>query len=627
MNIQIKNLLVALLVGACLDQSLAQTNVTLTTLYSFSTSSPGNTNGYNPDAGLMQGTDGSFYGTTGAGGKSGSYGTAYRVAANGTFTTLALFSGTNGTDPRGALVQGGDGYFYGTTFNGGNTNNRGTVFKMATNGTITSLYANFTSGTNGANPQGDLLFGNDGYFYGACSALGDPSLGTIFKISTNGTLSTLHAFNNSGDGFAPIGPLAQRSDGDFNGITASGTIFRMTNSTGGIRVLTNGTGGNAGIIKGLDGNFYGATVGGQSGDSWGRVFKISTNDVITTVFSFGGTNGSQPATLLQNSDGNLYGSTTAGGTGFNVNASEFGYYTGLGTVFKLTTNGVLTTLVRFNGTNGSSPRGLMLAADGSLYGATHDGGTNSSNNGGTIFRLTFSQTAVTLTNLIVSPANATISVGSNLQFTATKFFSDGSSQVVTNDGTNSLWSSSIPSVASITTNGVATGLAQGSTTIFATSGSISNSISLTVVVSPVIVTQPTNNTVFLNGNVTLTVGATGGGLSYQWRLNGTNISGATGASYTISNMAPTNVGVYTVIISNLAGSVTSQPAIVGTIAIQMFAGVIVNGPLGTNYVIKSSTDLSNWTTLTNVALPSQPYIFIDYSTPYNPHNNYQAIPQ
>ncbi len=192
---------------------------------------------------------------------------------------------------------------------------------------------------------------------------------------------------------------------------------------------------------------------------------------------------------------------------------------------------------------------------------------------------------------------------------------------------NSLWSSSSPTMASINTNGVATGLTAGTTTIKAISGSVSNSATLTVVSFPVITMQPTNNTVPPNG-VNLSVTATGGGLSYQWQLNGTNITGATGATLPISNVTLTNFGVYTVIISNLAGTITSQTAIVSLADLKMFAGFFVYGPIGTNYVIQSKANLTNvWTTRTNLALPSQPYIYIDYSSPTNPQQFYKAMPQ
>jgi sugar lactone lactonase YvrE len=190
------------------------------------------------------------------------------------------------------------------------------------------------------------------------------------------------------------------------------------------------------------------------------------------------------------------------------------------------------------------------------------------------------------------------------------------------------WSSSSQTVATIDTNGIATGLTTGTSTIAATYDSISGTTVLTVVAQPSISIQPTNNTVSPNGSVTLNVSAIGGDLSYQWQFNGTNIAGANGASFTITNVSGANVGVYTVVVSNAAGSTTSQTAIVGNIAIQMFAGVVVNGPVGTNYVIQSTSNLNNgWTTRTNLALPSQPYIYIDYSSPTNPQQFYRAGPQ
>jgi hypothetical protein len=112
--------------------------------------------------------------------------------------------------------------------------------------------------------------------------------------------------------------------------------------------------------------------------------------------------------------------------------------------------------------------------------------------------------------------------------------------------------------------------------------------------------------------------------SYQWAFNGTNIVGATNATLTLTYVSLANVGLYTVTISNALGSVTSTGAILTTVDIKMFAGVIVNGPLGSNYLIQATSDLlSSWTTLTNVALPTQPFIYIDYSSPTNSKQFYR----
>jgi N-acetylneuraminic acid mutarotase len=240
----------------------------------------------------------------------------------------------------------------------------------------------------------------------------------------------------------------------------------------------------------------------------------------------------------------------------------------------------------------------------------------------------FTPSSPGLTNIVVTPANPIIGVGTNQQFTATGNYADGSSHVLTNGSPNAIWSSSSPAVASINTNGLATGLTNGVTTITATSGNVSNNTTLTVVLPPAITTQPTNNTVSPNGSVTLNVSATGGNLSYQWQLNGTNIAGANANSLTITNVSSTNIGVYSVIVNNAAGSVTSSSVTLASVDIRMFAGVIVNGPLGSNYLIQATSNLlSGWTTLTNVALPTQPYIYIDYSSPTNSQQFYRAAPQ
>ncbi len=268
----------------------------------------------------------------------------------------------------------------------------------------------------------------------------------------------------------------------------------------------------------------------------------------------------------------------------------------------------------------------MILLGSTLYGTADYGGSYCV---GTIFALSLPEATntVAITNIVVTPPNPLIAAGSNLTFTATGYFSDGSSSGLSS--TNGLvWSSCNPSITTINSNGVATGLSAGQTTISATCGNVVGSTLLTVVAPPSISIQPTNNTVSPNGSVTLSVNASGGDLSYQWQLNGTNIVGAAGPTLTITNVTSTNIGVYTVIVINPAGSVTSQTAIVGTMGVKMFAGVIVYGPLGSNYVIQATSDLSigNWTMLTNVALPSQPYIYIDYRSPTNPQQFYKAVP-
>jgi uncharacterized repeat protein (TIGR03803 family) len=391
----------------------AQTGVVFTSLYSFS----GTNDGVGPN-GLVQGSDGSFYGTTlYGGGNFNNDGTVFNITTNGALTSLYSFRGTNdGENPDAGLVQGSDGNFYGTTDDGG-TNNFGTVFKISTNGALTSLYS-FTGGSDGAYPLAGLVQGSDGNLYGSTAGQAFMFASAIFKISTNGALTTLYTFN------PPLGGnpsrLVQGSDGSFYGTTlygggnfnSDGTVFNI--STNG--ALTNlysfsgkdGAIPRAGLVQGSDGNFYGTTeIGGNtnlnSGFGYGTVFKVTTNGTLTSLYSFGGTNdGNSPsAGLVQGSDGNFYGTTPVGG---NTNLN---YGQGFGTVFTVTTNGTLTSLYSFSGTNdGSSPNGLVQGSDGSFYGTTRYGGTN---NAGTVFRLTI-QPQLTMT---VSGAFITLSWPTN----------------------------------------------------------------------------------------------------------------------------------------------------------------------------------------------------------------------
>jgi hypothetical protein len=145
---------------------------------------------------------------------------------------------------------------------------------------------------------------------------------------------------------------------------------------------------------------------------------------------------------------------------------------------------------------------------------------------------------------------------------------------------------------------------------------------------PIITTSLTNMTVSSGDGVTLTVGVSGTPpFTYQWFCNGLPIGDATNATLTIASFGAANVGTYTVTVSNAAGSATSQPVMLASVDLQMFAGVVVNGPLGSNYLIQATpTVQTNWVTLTNLALPTQPYVFIDYSSPTNRQQFYRAVP-
>src|SRR5580698_8352831 len=197
---------------------------TLTTVYSFC-SQTNCVDGELPGAQLVQATDRNFYGTTEEGGAYG-YGTVFKITAAGALTTLYSFcsqtSCTDGWQPQAGLVQGTDGNFYGTTyFGGGNLLECGdlgcgTVFKITPSGTLTTLHI-FCSQTNcadGASPQAGLIQATDGNFYGTASSLGGSSgitaAGTVFKLTPSGTLTTLYSFcsqTSCADGAYPLAGL------------------------------------------------------------------------------------------------------------------------------------------------------------------------------------------------------------------------------------------------------------------------------------------------------------------------------------------------------------------------------------------------------------------------------------
>jgi uncharacterized repeat protein (TIGR03803 family) len=133
--------------------------------------------GDEPDAGLVQGANGNFYGTTAQGGANGD-GTVFKITLTGTLTTLHSFDGTDGSLPAAALIQATDGNFYGTTVAGGTD---GTVFKITPSGKLTTVHD--FDGTDGISPQAALVQGTNGKFYGTAPFGGTSSDGTIFILS------------------------------------------------------------------------------------------------------------------------------------------------------------------------------------------------------------------------------------------------------------------------------------------------------------------------------------------------------------------------------------------------------------------------------------------------------------
>ena len=295
---------------------------TLTVLHNFNNVT---TDGAYPYGPLVQGSDGNLYGTTYVGGRLGG-GSIFKITFSGTFTLVYSFGGAgSGTLLYGGLVQGSDGNFYGTTYQGG-TNSKGTVFQITPAGVLTTIY-NF-AGTDGSGPYASLIFGTDGKLYGTTNQGGANNLGTVFSVTTTGSLTSLYSFAGTTDGKNPYSPVVQGTDGNFYGTTLqggaynNGTVYQIT-SGGTLTTLhsfcsptdcSDGSLPYAGLMQASDGNFYGAGSSGGT-DGAGVVFKITSTGTLTSLHSFTGTDGRLPyGGLVASPSGLLYGTTYGGGS-------------------------------------------------------------------------------------------------------------------------------------------------------------------------------------------------------------------------------------------------------------------------------------------------------------------------
>jgi uncharacterized repeat protein (TIGR03803 family) len=333
----------------------------LTTLYNFCVES-GCPTGALPNGGLVQATNGYLYGTTFQYGGGDKFGTVFKITLGGKLTTLHSFAGepTDGAEPDAGLVQATNGDLYGTTYAGGTTVEGGTigggtVFKITPGGTPTTLHS-FCSQSDecpdGAEPDAGLVQAANGNLYGTTSQGGlyGTGPGTVFQITPSGTLTTLYRFCDiSGCGAHPQAALVQGTNGNLYGTTEQGgahgygTVFQITPSgklttiysfcavlsgkgvcTDGEDVTASPTGS---LIQATDGNLYGTTVGGGT-DNDGTVFELSPQPALgcpsgsntgsgwceTVLHSFDGTHGGFPHGLVQDTNGSFYGTTSVGGT-------------------------------------------------------------------------------------------------------------------------------------------------------------------------------------------------------------------------------------------------------------------------------------------------------------------------
>ena len=298
--------------------------------------------GSEPSASPILGSDGNLYGVTSGGGSDAVYpygsGTVFKMSLDGKITTLYTFCPTapciDGSTPTG-ILQASDGNLYGSTYFGGSTN-AGTIFQLTPSGEFKSLHSfcSVAKCADGQSPNFPPIQGNDGNFYGT-GYDGGSGGGVFYELTASGTYTVLYDFCDTNFGDCASGslpnPIVQDASGNFFGTTYEGgshagnaygfgTVFKITLANQ-FSVLQSFNILNAhpswGVLLANDGNLYGSTQGSvPAGINNGTLFEITPEDAYTELYEFGDAYpGSYVNTpLFQATNGNLYGTTTYGGS-------------------------------------------------------------------------------------------------------------------------------------------------------------------------------------------------------------------------------------------------------------------------------------------------------------------------
>ncbi len=572
---------------------------TITALHVFN-----GTDGDTPYAPLMQASDGNFYGTTVHGGDDGHGctqgcdGTIFKITPQGQYTLLHTFVGggtvpvyQNGRNPEGGLIEGPDGYLYGTTFDGGFVVSAagGIVYKISKSGDFQKLhdFCGFVGCKEGTEPQGGLLLGSDGFFYGTTTS--PPAFPQIFRMSSTGVYSTIEDLYSTGFG-TPLNGLVHASDGDYYGV-AIGGVFRVTPPLGFAPVYffnspSDGSGSSE-VIQASDGNLYGATYPGPGNP--GGVFRLTLTGTFQKILTFTGTGtGTSPNALLQASDGNLWGTTNiSSGTG------------GGGTVYTLTIDGTFLQSVFLTAKTGIRPVApLIQGIDGKLYGTATTLGTLPSGfaASGTIF-VVDAGLAPKLTSIAITAANNSIARGTGEQFTATGTYGDNSTSNITTQVT---WNSSNAAVATIGANtGLATAAATGSTIITASlAGVTSNMFMLTV-------TPATLTSISIAGPSSVIAGKTA-----QFAATGTYTDFSTAnitsqVTWNSSSPGVATIGANTGLASGVAAGSTNITASLNGLTSNLLSLTVPTPPVVTAYKVLFGSQSYNLIGSTRKRLPWQ----------------------
>jgi uncharacterized repeat protein (TIGR03803 family) len=337
---------------------------------------------------LVKGADGRLYGVMPVGGQYGK-GTLFSITRRGDFSLLHSFAGGLDGEQPTTLFRDPDGHIYGATYHGGIEPSYGVLFSVGADGKPTVVH-NFT-GFDGGQINGSLVQFKQGSFYGTTGIGG---MGTVYRFTPPSTVETLYEFRYGVDQGGPYFGLSKSggafygtlfSDLYYPGLPMYGNVFRVTDS-GELTVLYTFTGGADGSrpvgppIRAADGNFYGVTSqGGEFG--CGTIYRIDATGAFTLMHAFTGDwdaidgGGCMPfAALVKGKDGRLYGSTASGGNEF-----------GLGLIFRFSVSGEIEVLHKFQdpNTSGSVMSPLIEGRAGTFFGMT----TQSRNNTGTVFKL------------------------------------------------------------------------------------------------------------------------------------------------------------------------------------------------------------------------------------------------
>ena len=360
------------------------------------------TDGTAPYGELVQAASGLMYGTTFTGGAEDG-GTVFQVTTGGKTTVLHAFTIDDGQAPAGGLAIGADGNLYGVT-GGGGAYGSGVAFRLTPGGAYTLLHSFGGPAGDGSYPYlGALAQGSDGSFYGTTMQGGAHGQGVVFRMTPTGEVTVLHAFaGGSEDGALPRGQLILASDGLLHGATVCGGASNPPSGCGGTLYYLNTSGGNFTIshrfgasdapqapLLESDGFLYGTTSAGGASRA-GTIFKTSLDGrFFATLHDFApsalgqprGADGAAPlGKLVRASDGNLYGTTSKGG----INASTDP--NGDGTIFRISPLGAYAVVQALGTSAGDGSRpygGLIQGLDGNLYGTAHNGSTQSN---GTVFK-------------------------------------------------------------------------------------------------------------------------------------------------------------------------------------------------------------------------------------------------